>query len=209
LNNQRSNRYLLLPVLGFCLFIILYVIAASLYPGGSEINLSAKSFSWKHNYWCDLLETHAENGEPNTARTTAIVAMAVLCISIALFWYFVPRLFTFKPFSKKLIQFTGVISMGILVFLQANFHDIIINIAGASGVIALTGTLIGLYKNRSYFLFVLGVVCVFLLFLNNYIYYTKQWLYYLPVVQKLSFILFLLWFSLISVRVFQRAKIHG
>jgi hypothetical protein len=185
------------------------VIAAALYPGGSEIDQSARSFSWRHNYWCDLLETHAENGEPNTARTMAIVAMAVLCISVALFWYFATRLFAFKPFFKRLIQFTGIISMSILVFLQADFHDVIINIAGVSGVIALTGTLIGLFKNHSYFLFVLGLVCVFLLFLNNYIYYSKEGLYYLPVIQKISFLLFLLWFSLITIRVFQKAKNAG
>ncbi len=162
-----------------------------------------------HNYWCDLLETHAENGQPNTARTTAIIAMAVLCASVALFWLFVTRLFTFKPLFKRLIQFTGILSMGVLVFLEADFHDVIINIAGASGVLALTGTLIGLYRIRLYSLFIIGVICVILLVLNNYIYYTKRWLYYLAVVQKLSFFLFLLWFSLISIRVFQKAKISG
>ena len=168
MKTQRSNTGPLLPVIGFCLFILLYFIAASLYPGGSEVNQSAKGFSWMHNYWCDLLETHAENGQPNTARTTAIIAMSVLCISIALFWYFIPGLFTFKPIFKKIIQYTGILSMVILVFLQADFHDIVINISGALGIIAITGTMIGLYKNHFYILFVTGLLCVFLFFLKAY-----------------------------------------
>jgi hypothetical protein len=204
---QRSNTNLLLsPVIGICFFIILYFIAAALYPGGSEINRSAKGFSWRHNYWCDLLETHAENGEPNTARPVAIAAMAILCISVGSFWYFVPRLFAFNPFIKKIIQWTGILSMSIIVFLQADFHDIVINTAGLSGIIAITGTLIGLYKNHSYLLFVAGVLCLLLFFLNNYIYYTKQLIYYLPVIQKISFLLFLLWFSLIAIHLFQKTR---
>lgn len=204
---QRSDTGPLLPVAGFCLFILLYFIAATLYPGGSEINRSANGFSWMHNYWCDLLETHAENGQPNTARTIAITAMSVLCLSIALFWYFVPRLFTFKPAFKKIIQYTGILSMAILVFLQANFHDTVINISGALGIIAISGTLIGLYKNHSYTLFVSGLLCLFLFFLNNYIYYSKQLIYYLAIIQKISFFLFLLWFSLIAIQLFQKTKL--
>ena len=204
---QRANTGPLLPVIGFCLFILLYFIAAALYPGGSEINRSAKGFSWMHNYWCDLLETHAENGKPNLARTTAIIAMSVLCLSIALFWYFVSGLFTFKPVFKKIIQYAGILSMVILIFLQADFHDSIINISGALGIIAITGTLIGLYKNHSYSLFGFGLICLFLFFLNNYIYYTKQLIYYLAVVQKISFFFFLLWFSLISIQLFQKTRL--
>ena len=204
---QRSNsRILLLPVIGICLFILLYFIAASQYPGGSEVNRMAKGFSWKHNYWCDLLETHAENGGRNTARPVAIIAMAVLCLSIAICWYFVPRLFAFKPISKKLIQYTGIVSIGMLVFLQADFHDTIINIAGILGIIAITATLVGLFKNRSYILFITGLLCLLLFFLNNYIYYTKNWIGWLAIIQKISFFFFLLWFCLLSIQLFQKAR---
>jgi hypothetical protein len=208
LKPRRSNKTLiLLPVIGICLFIILYFIAAFLYPGGSEINRQAKGFSWKHNYWCDLLETHAENGEQNTARPLAIIAMAVLCISIAAFWYFVPRLFAFKPFLKKTIQYTGIMSMGMLVFLQADFHDTVINTAGVLGIIAITLTLAGLYKNHSYPFFILGLLCFVLFFLNNYIYYTKNGIGYLAIIQKISFLLFLLWFFLLTIQLFLKTRI--
>jgi hypothetical protein len=206
---QANTKLFLLPIAGFCLFIILYFIAATLYPGGSEVNRLAKGFSWKHNYWCDLLETHAGNGELNTARQIAIIAMAVLCLSLGLFWYFVPRLFTFKTFTNRIIQCTGILSMAVLVLLQADFHDIIINMAGLSGIIAITGTLIGLYKNHSYMLFLFGLICLFLFFLNNYIYYSKQLIWHLPVIQKISFFLFLLWFSLIAIQLFKKHKVIG
>jgi len=203
LKTWRSNNILILfPAIGMCLFIILYFIAAFLYPGGSEINRQAEGFSWKHNYWCDLLETQAENGQQNTARPLAIIAMSVLSISIAVLWYFIPRLFTFKPFLKKIIQYTGIMSMGVLVFLQADFHDTVINTAGILGIITITITLVGLYKNHSYILFILGLLCFFLFFLNNYIYYTKNWIGHLAIIQKISFVLFLLWFFILSIQLF-------
>ncbi|HKZ65445.1 MAG TPA: hypothetical protein VJ111_03775 [Chitinophagaceae bacterium] len=206
MKSQRSNNKLLFPVTGICLFIILYFIAAFLYPGGSEVNREAKGFSWMHNYWCDLLEPHAGNGERNTARPAAIIAMGVLCISIAVFWYYIPRLFTFKPIIKKIIQYTGIMSMGMLVLLQADFHDTVINISGALGIIAITVILVGLYKNHSYMLFIAGLFCLLLFFLNNYIYYTNTWIRYLAIIQKISFFLFLLWFCLLSIQLFKKAR---
>jgi hypothetical protein len=185
---------------------MLYFISAALYPGGSEVDRQAKGFSWQHNYWCDLLQPVAENGQPNKARAAAIIATAVLSVSIALFWYFVPRLFTFKSAIKTIIRYTGVFSMAILVLLQADFHDTILNIAGTSGIIAICGTLTGLYKRRSYGLCALGSICLFLFFVNNYVYYSKQYIGYLAVIQKISFVLFLLWFSLISIQLFQKIR---
>lgn len=209
MKSQRSNTgLLLLPVIGICLFVILYFIAAALYPGGSEVNRLAKGFSWKHNYWCDLLETHAENGEQNTARPMAIIATAVLSISIAAFWYFVPRLFSFKTFLKKIIQYAGIMSMGMLVFLQADFHDTVINTSGVLGIVAITLTLVGLYKNHSYSLFLLGLFCLFLFFLNNYIYYSKNGIGYLAIIQKISFFLFLLWFFILTIQLFLKTRIR-
>lgn len=202
---NSNNSHTLIPFIGICLFIVLYVVATFLYPGGSEIDRRAREFSWMHNYWCDLLDTYAENGEQNTARPVAIIAMSVLCLSIAIFWYFVPGLFTFKPYNKKIIQYTGMMSMGIIVFLQSDYHDTVINIAGILGVIAITGTLIGLYKIHLYKLLALGLLCLLLCFLNNYIYYTKNWLWYLPIIQKISFVVFLLWFCLLTFQLFKKA----
>jgi hypothetical protein len=200
---RYSNKALvLLPVPGFCLFIVLYLIAASLYPGGSEADRLAQGFSWRHNYWCDLLETHAENGTPNMARPVAIAAMAVLCASIILFWYFVPRLFKTGLLLERLLQWPGMLSMVVLVFLQTGYHDTIINTAVILGLIAMIVALVLLYSNHYYLIFSLGLFCLLLCGLNIYVYYTKNWIGWLPVIQKISFFLFLLWFSLISCKAY-------
>ena len=195
-----------LPVAGFCLFAVLYFVAAADYPGGSEVNRKAESFSWRHNYWCDLLEYTAENGQPNTARPIAIAAMIVLSLAIAAFWYLIPRLFVTKEWIRRTIQFSGVLSMLVLAFLRDESHDPVINTSVAFGTLAIILCLYALFVSGRYGLFIMGITCLLLCFANTYIYYTKTWINTLPVVQKLSFSIFLIWFSLLLLRL-RRGKI--
>jgi hypothetical protein len=60
---MRFNRkILLLPPVGILIFILLYIVAAFFYPGGSEFDTHSDGFSWKHNYWCNLLNELAIKG---------------------------------------------------------------------------------------------------------------------------------------------------
>jgi hypothetical protein len=210
LPTKRSNsNYILIPFIGICLFTILYFTATLFYPGGNETDRSAKGFSWQHNYWCELLATHAENGEINTAKPVAITAMIILAVSLAILWFYIPEFLTFKNFEKHVIRYSGILSMAILFFLftGSHAHDTVLNISGILGVIAITATLTGLHKTRQYKLFGLGIVCLILCFINNYIYYTKDYLFYLPVIQKISFLLFLLWFSLLNILLYRKIRL--
>ena len=95
--NQSSKRpviLLLTPLAGIFLFLILYIIAAWLYPGGSKVDPQASGFSVLHNYWCDLFDVVAYNGSANPSRPIALIAMIILTGSFALLWYVLPRLFT-------------------------------------------------------------------------------------------------------------------
>jgi len=188
-----------MPVIGICLFVLLYIVAALLYPGGSQHDEFSKGFSWLHNYWCDLLEYKAQNGADNPSRPVAIAGMAVLCISLILFWYYVPPFLTQQKKLQRTIQVAGIASMMVACFLSSAYHDVIINIAAFLGVIAITGTLVALYKAGYKKLFFPGITCIVLCALNNYIYYTSTLVKYLPVIQKITFIIFLLWFGEVAV----------
>jgi hypothetical protein len=198
--NKRS--WILLPVIGTILFIVLYIIAAFLYPGGSQADAKSKGFSWINNYWCNLLNKTAINGETNLGRPVALTASFILCITLSSFWYHFPRHIKFGKYSRLTIQFSGAAAMVFSIFLFTNMHDTVTNIAGLFGVIALTGTLIGLYKNNWYGLFWFGIFNLLLVVLNNYIYYNKGLIIYLPVIQKISFLSFLLWICGITVNLY-------
>jgi len=203
---RPNNFHIFFPLIGLCFFVILYIASAFLYPGGNEHDRSAKGFSWQHNYWCDVLEDHAENGKVNTARPVAITAMFILAVSLALFWYHIPKLFNFQSFFNLAVRGCGILSMAVLPFLFTGSHDTVINTAGVLGATATILTLAGLYKIKLYKLFLLGIICIILFLLNNYIYYTKNYLVYLAGIQKITFILFLVWFGCLNILLYKKLK---
>ncbi|PIQ21332.1 MAG: hypothetical protein COW65_09725 [Cytophagales bacterium CG18_big_fil_WC_8_21_14_2_50_42_9] len=88
--HQRDSLWKLAPLFGSTLFLLLYFVATLYYPGGSQFDKNTKGFSWAHNYWCNLLNENAINGQPNPARPIALTAMMVLCLTLTVFWYLFP-----------------------------------------------------------------------------------------------------------------------
>ena len=196
---------MLTPVFGISVFALLYFAATFFYPGGSNADKTTAGFDWFNNYWCDLTGQFAKNGEINSARPIALTAMIILCSTLAMFWFYVPRLFSGNKFYQ-VIRYAGITSMAIAVFLFTGFHDSVINVAGTLGIAALTGVLIGLYKNNLTKLFGYGVFCLGLMLFNYFIYETGFLIASLPIIQKATFVLFLVWICSINVYLYRTTK---
>jgi len=203
--HRSNNIWILTPFIGSLLFVILYIIAALLYPGGSGADKAAIGYNWTNNYWCNLLSEKAINGQTNTARPVAITAMFILGLSLSTFWILFPAFIQLKKYHKLLIQLAGAACMLTSFLLLTNIdHDLAINTSSAFGLIAMIGTLIALHQLKWKWLFAMGVFDLLLVALNNYLYHSMEMMY-LPVVQKISFLAFLIWFSLISINLYQRS----
>jgi hypothetical protein len=195
----------LLPLFGSILFIVLYIIAALLYPGGSETNKTTVGFSLINNYWCNLLYKNAINGQINTGLPFAIAAMFILIIALSAFWFLFPQQLVLEKYHKLIIQITGIAGVISCFLLLTDLnHDLVINTASSLGFIAIIGTIVALYKTKWYGLFVFGLFNVLLVVLNNYLYHAKGMMIYLPVVQKISFLSFLFWICSIALMIFKR-----
>lgn len=198
-----ANIFLIrLSFFGICTFVLLYIIAAYFYPGGSQADRSAKTFSWLDNYWCDLLSEQAKNGIDNTARPVAIISWLILCASLSVFWYFLPYLFSPHATRKKIVQVCGIVSMLTAAFLFTGLHDVVIHAGGALGFIAFIGAFADFYKSRMYGLFWTGIFCVALMGLNYYIMVADDLISYLPIVQKITFVIVLLWILFINRKLY-------
>jgi len=153
-----------------------------------------------------LLNEYAINGQHNGGRPIALTGMVTLCLSLSLFWYLFPRYIHFGIQARVIIQLSGTLSMMIAIFLFTNFHDAITYVASFIGLIAVTGTFIGLYKIKWFGLFGFGILNMLLVGLNNYLYYTKGMIIYLPVIQKITFVSFLLWICWINVGLYRKTE---
>jgi hypothetical protein len=206
LHPERNNR-LLIPVLGTAIFVVLYIIATLLYPGGSQADKTATGFSWVHNYWCNLLNEYSINGQYNPAKPVALVAMLILCLTLAYFWLLFPRYILMGKITRFIIQLSGVSAMAIsLLLFTAINHDLVTNLASLFGLPATLGTMLGLYKAKWYGLFLLGLGNLALVLLNNYLYYNEGLIRYLPVIQKVTFTAFLVWICSISIKIYGAAR---
>ena len=201
--NKAKSILVLTPIFGTIIFVVLYVIATMLYPGGSQVDKNAVGFSWTNNYWCNLLNEYAMNGQPNPAKPVAMAGMFVLCLTLAFFWLLFPGKIGLDRSLTLAIQISGMLAMIIAFFLFTNNnHDLVTNLASIFGLIATGGTFVGLYKTKWFGLFAFGLLNILLVALNNYVYYTKGMIVYLPVIQKISFAGFLIWVCCIDIHLY-------
>jgi hypothetical protein len=203
--NVHNNKWLLTPGWGILVFIALYIIASFYYLGGSQVDTTSVGFSWINNYWCNLLDEKSIDGQINGARSIAVIAMVFLCFSLSLFWYLLPMVIYVGRYLKGMIQISGVFSMvcAFLLFAPVN-HDFAINLASFLGLIACAGTLVLLLKSGIRRLFIFGILNLVLIALNNYLYYSSDLIIYLPLVQKITFLLFLIWIILMNYSILYR-----
>jgi hypothetical protein len=180
--------------IGIGIFLALYILASLFYPGGSNFDTHAKGFSWLHNYYCDLLSTYAKNEQINIAQPIAIGAMFVLCISLMHFWYLIPIRLKTNTKLGRIIRVSGIVSMLFCMLLFTNMdHDMVTNFGSFFGVVALIATMFVIFKNKRYTLFYFGCFIILLVGINNILYYSIDAIQYLPVIQKITFVAFLVW----------------
>lgn len=189
-----------IPLIGIGLFLVSYFLAASYYPGGSDADRLGTGFDWVTNYWCDLLAKTAKNGSQNPGRVFSLTGTIILFTSLAIFWYHLPAFFHERKRNILLIRYTGSLSMFILIFIFTQFHDSVIGIGSTISAVPMAATLSELKKNRLNKLYVFGWICI-LLILLNFIIYTTNWLIsWLPLIQKITLVLFLSWILLIDLK---------
>ena len=133
------------------------------------------------------------NGLENPARPIAISAMIILCSSLALFFFQFAQHFVHSRVWKAIIQISGTLSMIAAVLIFTEFHDIMTTISSIFGVLVVVGVIQTIYKSDLTFFKVSGIVCVLLLGVNNLIYYSGIFINFLPLIQKITFILVLAW----------------
>lgn len=195
-----NDFLLIIPIIGIVAFLALYILAALLYPGGSQAFPKALSYSWEHNFFCTLLNETAINGQPNKGQIFAIMSLIFLAISLTNFYWNFHKQYPLSKLLSNLIQYTGLVSMGFACLLLTNLnHDFITNLASVFGLIATIGVILALYQNKKQGLFVFGLFNLFLVVLNNWFYYHVDLMEYLPPIQKFSFASVLIWVIAINL----------
>jgi len=205
-NGPLKAILLMLPTIGILIFIGLYVYAANQYPGGSQANINSLEFDWINNYWCNLLNEESINGKQNPARPIAILAMLILSGSLLMFFFQFSKHFEENKIWKLIIQVCGTISMVTAIFIFTEYHDQVTILASVFGFFVMIGIIKGIYQSDMQLFKISGILCLFMLGINNYIYYSGSFIKYLPLIQKITFVLVLAWVMGLNLKMIKGYK---
>ena len=74
-----------------------------------------------------------------------------------------------------------------------SYHDLMTLVSSIFGLFVVCGIIVAIYRSQLTAYKISGVISILLLALNNYIYYSKQGIEVLPLLQKITFTFVLLW----------------
>jgi hypothetical protein len=177
---------------GIAISIFLLLVATMHYPGGAQYDKNSTGYDWQNNYFSNLFSIRAINGLENPSRVWAIGGMFFFCFSSALF---------FIEFSKKIssksaaviIKYFGVGAMISTFLVVTPYHDTMINISTTLALISMFYIAVFVFKSKLHFFKILCVVCLIVFYSCIYMYYTQSYLEFLPLMQKISFVIAVIW----------------
>ena len=167
--------------------------ASMLYPGGSQADLQSVGYDWINNYWCNLMNDQAMNGQPNPAKPFAVVAMVILCLSLLVFFIQFALVFEGGKIWGHIIKWNAILSMSFAMLMFTAYHDVMTMLSSIFGLFVVIGIIRAVYRSNLTIYKIGGFLCLVLLGINNYIYYSLDGIVVLPLVQKITFVVVLIW----------------
>jgi len=148
------------------------------------------------------------NGQTNTARPYAITAMIILCVSLTIFFIQFAQKIAQNRFWKFTIKIFGILAMTFAVLIFTKYHDLMTTLSSIFGVFVVVGIVWEVYKSKLNIFKFGGVVCLMLLGINNYIYYSGNGIEYLPLIQKITFVVVLIWIIGLNTKTFLTSQME-
>lgn len=208
MSKVRPLTWLLHWMPSICIFIFaaLYYYSSTLYPGGSQADLSTSGFDWVHNYWSDLMNETGRNEQPNPAEPYAITAMVIMCIGLMIFFIQFAARFSDHRFWKYIIQISGTLAMICAILTFTQYHATMIALSSFFGLFLLIGVIREVYKSDMTLMKIGGMLCVFLFVINNYIYFSRNFVDILPLLQKITFAIVLIWIVGLNIELVKKQE---
>ncbi len=116
--------------------VILIVLAALAYPGGSLLDKNSVGFGWSKNFISNLFEAKAINGLDNPGRIWAILGMAFQSVGYGVFFINMSKKIALKVWVNVL-KYIGFANIFLIFLIATPYHDL--------GTISIVLTLIGLF----------------------------------------------------------------
>jgi len=197
--SDLSKLLELFPTVGIVLYFVLFYVAAGMYPGGSQANLRSSGFSWLHNYWCELMNHEAMNGQPNPGAVYATIAMISAGSAIGVFFYRLPRYLKTTVARARVIKVSAAITGLSGVMLFGDYHNPALLCFSLATLVTFVIALAILLENSRQIFFAIGLLSLILTQANNVMYYLRLGIEHLPWFQKIAIAAVLIWVAVMNI----------
>lgn len=174
------KKYLVL--IGIAISILLLMIAAFNYPGGTDQDMSTIGFSWSKNFISNLFEENALNGSVNNARIWAMIGMVFYSATCAIFFFNFSKKIVNK-IASNFIRYIGIMTMPFTFFIATPLHDLMLAISNTLFWACMICITVYLLKSKLIFFKIYAIICLVIYYYAMYLYISKEWIT-LAVVQK-------------------------
>lgn len=208
-NNRHLTKFNLkylayFPIIGLAIYLVLSVVAATLYPGGSYNEpYNTLGYSFFDNFFCDVMNATTESGLENEARPLAIISHLLLSLIMIVFFYILPEIFEKPTRNTKIIRYSGVIGMVLFIFMFTKYHNYLVVTTAIFGTLAFLALLQELkkYANKGFKILTLCVLAISVIVFFTY--QTRIGFYYTPILQKTAFFIdaaLVVWTSVLVIK---------
>ena len=166
--------------------VILIVIAALLYPGGSLADKNSIGFDWTKNFISNLFAEKAINGLKNPSRIWAIIGMAFQSIGDGIFFINTAKKIP-KRHAKTVLKIVGFSNILFSFLIVTPLHDAMVTISSTLFLIGLFYITVYILKTKLHLLKISCIVCLLIFYYTLFLYGTGNW-GLLAIMQKVSFI---------------------
>ena len=173
-------------LIGVVISLILMIIAASIYPGGSMFNKNSVGFDWTKNFISNLFATKALNGAENSSKIWACLGMIILPFSYAIFFINMSKKIPEKN-AANILKYGGAVNILFMFLIVTPLHDLMLNISITLFWTCIFIITVFILKTRLHLFKFFCVVCLAVFYYSIYLWATSDW-DLLPTMQKVNFI---------------------
>jgi hypothetical protein len=184
---RHGDRWLRHAILA-CVIVStgLFVIAASLYPGGSLMDATTIGFIWTKNFISNLFQEKALNGALNPGRVWALIAMAVHSLGDGLFFILMSRVITQKH-ASLVLKVVGYSNILFNFMIATPFHDAMVTISSTLSLLGLFYITVFILRSKLHFLKVCCVAFMLVFYCTLFLYGYGDW-GLLAIMQKVAWL---------------------
>lgn len=185
-------------LIGIIIGTFLLTLATFHYPGGTYENVNSEGYDWANNYISNLLRPLAVNGTENAARPYAILGVLFLTASFGVFFVKFSNRIKIKS-ASLVIKYLGILAtiLGFITIVPS-MHDIMVTASSILTLLIFFYITVMVIKSKLSLMKVLSIIFLLTFYFGAYMYFTRSYLEYMPLMQKIIFLMKIVWILLLQ-----------